>query len=194
MRNKCLVFFALICTLVGISGSAYAGGIVGGYGGDGNNLDLSQLEVGDIILTKEAIANSQYIIPGYWDHAAIYIGNSQLIEAWGAGVRIMPVDITHEASAAAIYRVYTTTAVKQAAVNFAKTQVGKPYDISFAFWPGSKSVRSAFWYCSELVWAAYYLKGVDIDATSGYSWTYWNNIAPTEIADDDDTDFVTFSE
>lgn len=190
-------FFALIATFLGIlciTPASYAGGIVGGYGGDGNNLDLTQLEFGDVILTKEAIANTQYLIPGYWDHAAIYIGNSQLIEAWGEGVRVMPVDVTLSASAAAIYRVNTTAAVKLAAVNFAKSQLGKPYDISYAFWPGSKSVKSAFWYCSELVWAAYYLKGVDLDATPGYSWTYWNNIAPSEIADDDDTDFITFSE
>lgn len=193
-KNRLIVFLMIAAAVtLGSARVSHAGG-AGSYGGDGNALDLSQLEVGDIILTNEAIANSQAIIPGYWDHSAIYVGNSLLIEAWGEGVRARPVEITLTASAAAIYRVDTTDEAKLAAVDFAIHQLGKPYDIGLAFWPGTKNENSTAWYCSELVWAAYLHQGIDTDDTPGYSKTYWRNVAPTELADDDDTIFITSSE
>ena len=196
MNRKCQITL-LIVTLTAIVLScitpALAGGF-GSYGGDGNDLDLSPLEIGDIILTKEAIAYSENIIPGAWDHAAIYIGNNLQVEAWGGGVRIMPVEIALTASGAAIYRVDASDSVKQRAVDFCLTQLGKQFDIFLAFWPGSKNKNSNLWYCSELVWAAYIHQGIDLDHRPGYSWTYWFNVAPTELAKDSDTYLIDIAE
>lgn len=157
-----------------------------GYEGDGNNLDLSTLQVGDIILTKGVKKYADLVggaFPGYWHHASLYIGNGEIIEAWPGGVRKQPVSITLTADEAAIYRVNTSGTVKNTAVNFVKNQLGKPYDYSWLVWPGGKSTSSYYWYCSELAWAAYKVNGVEIDANPGYHWLYWNNVAPGEIAD-----------
>ncbi|MCP3942897.1 MAG: hypothetical protein GY710_15615 [Desulfobacteraceae bacterium] len=171
-----------------------ASGFGENYSGNGNELDLSQLEIGDIILTNDAFPYTQKLIPGFWDHSSMYIGDGEIIESWGTNVRIMPVEITLTASAAAIYRVNTTDEIKQAAVEHNLDQVGKLYDLSVAIWPGHKNENSIAWYCSELNWAGYYLQGVDIDDNDGYYKSYWYNVAPVEIAEDDDTYLVSFSE
>ncbi len=47
---------------------------------------------------------------------------------------------------------------KAAAVNFVKRQIGKPYNLNFFRAPRT-SVNNESWYCSELVWAAYWNEG-----------------------------------
>lgn len=166
------------------------------YQGDGNSLDLSKLQVGDIILTRGVKKYADLIgglFPGYWHHASVYIGNGNIIEAWPGGVRVQPATITWSASEAAIYRVNTSSSKKQAAINFMMNQLGKPYDYSWLLWPGGKSTSSYYWYCSELAWAGYKVNGVDIDANPGYHWLFWNNVAPGELADDGDTYLITRS-
>jgi uncharacterized protein YycO len=161
------------------------------WSGDGNNLDLSILRPGDIILCRgcagwleETFGN----IVGYWHHAAMYIGNGQMIEAWKDGVRIVPVDMVKKASEVGVYRVKTTDTVRINAINWAKTKVGLPYDYKWLTYIGGKEVEGDSYYCSELVWAAY-LKagGPDIDQNPGFSLRYGYNVAPQELADDGDT-------
>jgi uncharacterized protein YycO len=162
-------------------------------GNDGNNLDLSKLQVGDLIL--EYSPDLAWLIPGHWTHTAIYIGNGYIVEANADGVEINPVTNVHGADEAAIYRVYTSSSVKQAAVNFAIQQVGKPYDYKWLTYIGGKEVYGDSYYCSELAWAAYLAAGgPDIDANPGWSWTYGYNVAPQEVADDGDTYLVAFSD
>lgn len=45
------------------------------------NIIMSSLEKGDVILTRTSNSYSNYIIPGYWKHAALYIGNGEIVEA-----------------------------------------------------------------------------------------------------------------
>lgn len=163
------------------------------YEGNGNNVNLSLLEKGDVIVMRGVKKKADLIgglFPGYWHHSAVYVGNGQMVEAWTDGVRTLGVSSTHTASEAAIYRVATSYWVKQAAVNFMLNQVGKPYDWGWLWWPGSKSVNSYYWYCSELNWAGYKKQGVDIDANPGYHWMFWNNVAPGELPDDGNTYYV----
>lgn len=184
----------VIAGVVAGAPSLYAGGTGDTYDGNGNSLDLSRLEVGDIILTRGVLKVIGGLDPGYWDHCAIYIGNGQIVESYDAGVRVKPANISLTADEAAIYRVRTTSAVKQAAVNFCNSQIGKPYDFGCILWPGTKDINSSSWYCSELVWAGYKRQGVDIDRNPGYHWLYWNNVSPTEISEDSDTFLVTSSQ
>ncbi|MFU8692747.1 YiiX/YebB-like N1pC/P60 family cysteine hydrolase (plasmid) [Rossellomorea sp. FS2] len=43
------------------------------------------------------------------------------------------------------------------AENYAKAQLGEPYNTGFGKWPTDR------WYCSQLVWRAWYQQGFDID-------------------------------
>jgi uncharacterized protein YycO len=167
------------------------------WSGNGNNLDLSKLQVGDIIECHGCIGwlgNIVANIVGYYHHSAMYIGNGYMVEAWKEGVRVVPVDMVNNADAAAIYRVKTSSATKIAAVNWALTKVGYPYDYKWLTYIGGKEVYGSSYYCSELIWAAYLaVGGPDIDQNPGWSWRYGFNVAPQELADDGDTYLVAYS-
>jgi uncharacterized protein YycO len=164
------------------------------WGGNGNSLNFAYLQVGDIISVKGVIVGAAIgeIWMGY-SHTAIYIGNSQMVEAWKQGVRIAPVSMVHNADCAQIDRVSTSSSVKNAALNFMKQQVGKPYDYIWLTYIGGKQVYGSSYYCSELAWAGYKTQGVDIDQNTGFHWRYGNSVAPQEIVDDGNTYFVAYS-
>jgi len=146
---------------------------------------------GDIVMGHNPI--SDLLIPGYWTHTGIvaYYDPSArdwvIIEAWDdpSEVRLVHLsDFLKRYDTVAVLRVETTGEVRQAAVNFAYRQLGKPYD--WALW--TKEVYGDSYYCSELVWASYKAAGgPDIDANPGFSWEYLWGVAPQEIYDDDDT-------
>ena len=160
------------------------------FNGDGNNLDISKLQTGDIILTKSWMG---YFMPGGWSHSLIYYGYGWCIEANQNGVVWCRASNVRDANEAAIYRVRTTYSVKSAARYFARRQLGKPYDFKWLTYIGGKEVYGSSYYCSELCWAAYKAYGKDIDRNPGWSWTYGYNVAPRELADDYDTYRVAYS-
>ena len=57
-----------------------------------------------------------------------------------------------------------TSSQKSDAISFCVSQIGKSYDLG-AYHRTSSS--STGWYCSELVWAAYYNQGIDLESTRG---------------------------
>ena len=137
------------------------------------------LQVGDIIAQA---GGKKSLIPGYYDHVQIYIGNGRVVEA-------EPGDGVHYDNyrSGDVYRVSTSSAKKAGAVNFAKAQVGKNYD----YWLLAKQVYGSKYYCSELAWAGYLVAGgPDIDQNPGWSWTYARAVAPQEVADDGNTYYV----
>lgn len=50
---------------------------------------------------------------------------------------------------------------KSNAVKYAMTQIGKPYSLTTTHWTEDK------WYCSKLVWRAWYEQGYDIEGRTG---------------------------
>ncbi len=67
--------------------------------------------------------------------------------------------------------------------NFWEVQIGKPYQGEWWEYPNKDSdINSSEWYCSELIWAAYYNSGIDLDSDS-----YWTVITPQEIYDSEFT-------
>lgn len=74
------------------------------YGGDGNNLDLSLLEPGDIIMMAGVVSDTT-IPGGSYTHSALYVGDNQIVEAWSPAVRRISAESVLTASSAAIYRV-----------------------------------------------------------------------------------------
>ena len=163
--------------------------------GNGNNLDLSKLQFGDIISVKGVIviAGAGEWWMGY-SHTAIYIGNGQMIEAFADGVRLASISMIHNADCARIDRVSTSSSVKTAAVNFMKAQLGKPYDFRWLTYFGGKQVYGSSYYCSELAWAGFKaVGGPDIDRYTGYNWRFGFNVAPQEVVDDGNTYYISYS-
>lgn len=101
---------------------------------------------GDILVTKDAYKG---LIPT--GHAAIIYGSNQVIEALKQGVVTGKNNWNTSKKTCYGAQVIGTTAAKRAkAADWAKKQLGKPYNYNFA----SINRTDAF-YCSQLVWAAY---------------------------------------
>ncbi len=162
--------------------------------GNGNNVNLGVLEVGDIILVKGTLIGAGLVewVIGY-SHCAVYIGNGQMVEGWAGGVRISSIDMVHNTDSAEIVRVSTSSWVRQQAVNWMLTKLGYDYDYKWLTWIGGKEVYGSSYYCSELAWAGYKaVGGPDIDQNPGWSWNYGYNVAPQEIADDNNVWTVAY--
>ncbi|MDI6708406.1 MAG: YiiX/YebB-like N1pC/P60 family cysteine hydrolase [Candidatus Thermoplasmatota archaeon] len=158
--------------------------------GDGNKADFSKAQPGDILFGRTP-GFMDWIIPGYWTHVGMYIGNGKVIEAVPKGVVCSDIEKWRSYDAAAIGRVWTASYSQvQSAIEFAKAQLGKPYDYYLA----DKRVYGRSYYCSELVWAAYKHVGIDIDKNPGWTWKYANGVAPQEIYEDNDVHIIEYSD
>ncbi|MFW6196936.1 MAG: YiiX/YebB-like N1pC/P60 family cysteine hydrolase [Thermoplasmatota archaeon] len=178
-----VIFLLVSLGFVSVVNTLGTENVIAASGDDGsqNDIDLNKLEVGDIILTSGSSLDK--IVPGRWTHSMIYIGEGKIIDPVEEGVVINDVEKVHDSDEAAIYRVEASEQVRKKAVEFAIRQEGKPYDLGWY----TKQVHGDSYYCSELAWASYKTQGVDIDENPGWSWSYANGVAPTEIADDADT-------
>ena len=76
-----------------------------------------------------------------------------------------------------ILRPHVTDQQCQTAIDFAKSQLGKPY--SYAFDERRTSASTPEWYCSELIYAAYYNAGISLIL---YKLANGNNSVPAEGA------------
>jgi cell wall-associated NlpC family hydrolase len=133
---------------------------------------------GDILFCDTRNYFGGHSIPG-WDHAAIYAGNECFIEAVpNEGVWITSMAIYQTWAKRIRYArvVRATTSQREAAIAFARSQLGKPYQPEFNRIK-DPSPDSEEWYCSELVWAAYYNQGIDLDSDGGLS------VWPSDIAE-----------
>ena len=148
-----------------------------------------QLRAGDIIIGH--YPGQEYTLVGYWSHAGIllyydnYIGDWIVVEALYEGVTINTLTkFMSRYSDVIILRVYGVSSDEAYnAALFAYYRLGYPYDYNGYY----KQIYGLSYYCSELVWAAYYAEtGVDVDA---YYWLpqNWYGVLPFEIVDDSDT-------
>jgi len=110
---------------------------------------LSLAKPGDCILTRENYRLTNIFIPGYWSHAAMYVGDSSIVEAIGSGVRIVnAVEMLLKKDEFVILRPsFLSLGQAELAAIEAKTYIGAPYDYFF-------DVNKAL-YCSELVYQCY---------------------------------------
>jgi len=87
-----------------------------------------------------------------------------------------------------LLRVDCSEGIKNAAIEFAREQLGESYE-----WPDFLLVSknpdpdSTHWYCSELVWAAYFNQGINIEDGPDTGL-----VLPVEIFMDDDVSVVDF--
>lgn len=129
---------------------------------------------GDILVTRHDDAMSNLFLPGFWPHAALYIGSVEqrdvlgvsrdvkegccregvcFIEAKKDGVLFRPMDDTMQVDAFMVIRPKLEAYQVVAALERAMSHEGKLYDFSFDF---SKADRLA---CTELIYRGYHSVG-----------------------------------
>ena len=107
------------------------------------------IEPGDILVAHTSGEFTNWLIPGFWKHAAIYTGTGTIVEAVGEGVRqshLVSFMLTKD-YVRVMRPKFLTPAQKLTACVVARSQIGKPYDYYL------KSGIEAF-YCAELPWFA----------------------------------------
>ena len=136
---------------------------------DGFTPDVPLLP-GDILLTKSADSP----LHGHWKHIALYVGDEYVVESSAAydtehhvwlktGVTYTKVNdlCSRQVDEVLVMRLEDNPQAVTAAVDYAESQVGKNYD-----WLLRKSNEQSQ-YCSELIWHAYKVSGIDLDSDGG---------------------------
>ncbi len=146
---------------------------VGFWDGEYNEFDFRQLEPGDIVLGGNT--GSSW---GHWTHAAIYIGDGMVMDNFlRTGVAPRPVTAYNEYySHAGALRVKLPPEVKAAAVERAKSLVGKPFHLL------APRDSQALFYCTKIVWWAYLQEGYDLDPKGAF-WVVPDRIAESALVE-----------
>lgn len=118
------------------------------------------IQAGDVFITRKESAVTNYFLPGYWPHAALYAGSQQVIESLKDGVRERELASPYGNDAVVIIRPNVDSSVIKQAVTRARTHVGKPYDFDFDF------TRSDRLVCTEVVYRSFEgLAGIEFPLT-----------------------------
>jgi len=125
-----------------------------------------KLQPGDIFVTRHDDAMSNFFLPGFWPHAALYIGplsgqkdpeipnhrdhSADVLEAKKDGVKLRKIEETLAVDSFVILRPKVSTEELQQALEKALTHEGKQYDFAFDF---RKAERLC---CTEVVYRAFH--------------------------------------
>ena len=129
------------------------------------------LEPGDIIVTRHSVAFTNLFIPGFWPHAALYVGTEAQREALGVkipddkrelwtgpvctlealkdGVRLRPLSDTLAVDHFVIVRPRVPAAGIREAIERGVVHEGKMYNFDFDFFSSDRLV------CTEVLYRAY---------------------------------------
>jgi len=137
------------------------------------------LQPGDVLITRKEYALTNYFLPGYWPHAAFYIGDAQQIEQSGIanheqvqprwqrlldcdlneqgrvlealkdGVRLRSLASPLSSDAVAVIRPLLKASEVASAIARGFFHEGKPYDFDFDF------TRSDRLVCTEVIYRSY---------------------------------------
>lgn len=153
------------------------------------------LRSGDILLEKTPFRLTDKLIPGYWGHAAVWVGSEeelkslgiwddpvviphqaairsgrQVVEALRSGVEINPLETFMNIDSLGVMRSPAAAAPARAQIVLqALRQIGKPYDFNFDVESKERV------YCSKLVYLAY----GDLD------WSTQKSLGRTTFTPDD---------
>lgn len=138
-----------------------------------------RLQSGDVLVVRKEHAVTNYFLPGYWPHAALYLGTCDdlrqlglgdddaarqcwplveaaaeprpgaVIEAMKDGVRIRPLESPLASDSIVVLRPQLESHELRVALARALAHEGKPYDFDFDF------TRSHRLVCTEVVYRAY---------------------------------------
>jgi len=155
-------------------------------GAGGQSIGLAALQAGDLIVSTVRAAVSYAIRGGTFSsvsHAMLYIGDGEVVEAVGSGVRRTTLaNAIDDAILAVAYRDPRVDADKaQLICEYAKAQVGKPYSYAGVAATGLRIINpvaavagwihdrlsvdpdtAGSYYCSELLFAAYAHAGIPL--------------------------------
>lgn len=138
----------------------------------------SQLLPGDVIVTRKEFALTNYFLPGYWPHVALYVGTTaqlqtlgldqhanvqsrwpdlvtldetphRVLEALKDGVRVRSLASPFNSDAITVIRPRLSPSEIQHAIGRGFFHVDKPYDFDFDF------TRSDRMVCTEVVYRSY---------------------------------------
>lgn len=110
---------------------------------------LERLQPGDVMVTRKEHSLTNYFLPGYWPHAALYIGEGRVIEALADGVHERSIESPFAVDAIATIRPQIGTELIDQAIARVRTHIGKPYDFDFDFTRADRMV------CTEVVYRCY---------------------------------------
>ncbi|MFK7851680.1 MAG: YiiX/YebB-like N1pC/P60 family cysteine hydrolase [Akkermansiaceae bacterium] len=118
------------------------------------------LKPGDIIVTRHKDALTNIFLPGYWPHAALYVGKQgrggDVVEAKKDGVLLRELDETLQVDSFVVLRADVDVAVIDEVVSRAMSHVGKLFDFAFDF---RQADRLA---CTALIYRSWHgLAGMD---------------------------------
>jgi hypothetical protein len=151
--------------------------------------------------------------PGRWnvrglDHVVIYLGNDSFLSTMAnktthvGEVNIISYDDLFHSwmlKNPRYARVNTTPEQRHAATQWVCSRIGDTYqtwDPRKCADPNASIITAKKWYCSEIVWAAYYNIGIDIDQNGwarDFPWFFplWSSVSPQDIYDDNDMIHLT---
>lgn len=129
------------------------------------------LQPGDVIVTRHAIALTNLFMPGFWPHAALYVGteaereslgvelSARQVEAWTGeictlealkdGVRLRPLSDTLAVDYFAILRPLVPADIVRQAIERGIVHEGKHYNFDFDFFSSDRLV------CTEVIYRSF---------------------------------------
>ncbi len=178
---------------------------------DDDYFDPDSLNIGDLLFcdtNTEVLTYLREVNSGYSnDHCAMYIGNDRFIHAapslllvpLSSGVCIWSYS-DFETYFINIVFAHVTSASESdrlAAVEWAKGRLGRPYQ--YNYWLQGANYdpydpddsHSNRWYCSELIWAAYYNQSNQRIDLRKDNWTYGKRVYVNQILGDDECETYT---
>lgn len=126
-----------------------------------------------------------------WTHTGIYVGEGKVIEALSEGVletSIINWDYPTQTYCTLLRVKPSTTEIRNSAARWAKKQEEKNYVLSF--YEKLYDANEPDWYCSELVWAAYFNQGINLDVDDVGGYQQWNGVKPGDIYEDSNTEEI----
>lgn len=136
--------------------------------GDLHDALLARVKPGDVFVTRHDDALSNLFLPGFWPHAALYLGTSAdlarlgiqipagatdgpwFLESKKDGVRIRPAEETLQVDSLVVLRPPLKEAELAEGLLRAVSHVGKPYDFLFDFRTADRMV------CTEVIYRGFH--------------------------------------
>jgi hypothetical protein len=163
----------------------------------------SYLQVGDLVFLDSPAPPGRWNVRGY-DHVAIYLGDQKFVCTTRNDIKhTIEVNISDYSFFISVQHYKNPMFARVVNVTDEQRQKATAWAVSrssdlYQTWDPRKCADPNFpiitanqWYCSEIVWAAYYNQGIDIDQNGwarDFPWFFpiFISVSPQDIANDND--------
>ena len=128
------------------------------------------IKPGDILLRKYDTFIDSYLIPGKWDHVAVYLGRQVVVHAVSTGVEYIDLIDFCRCDQLLILRPKVNINKIKSLVRRAASLIGKEYDTEFNFGNYKKFV------CTELVYYLYGHTSLKIMPYKKFTWFKYRKV------------------